>query len=95
VRSDGETSTDYPSLKIVQRKEYWYKTSPQMTRRAITKLSSLRRCSSMDLQEGSGLETSEQSLQKLQSETDIQAATEAISGDAEVSDIYVKVPTKT
>ena len=34
-----------------------------------------RRCSSMDLQEGSGLETSEQSLQKLQSETDIQAAT--------------------
>ena len=29
----------------------------------------------MDLQEGSGSETSEQSLQKLQSETDIQAAT--------------------
>ena len=62
VRSNGETSTDYPSLKIVQRKDYWwdigieniaivniiivivarYKTSPQMTRRAITKLSSLR-----------------------------------------------------
>ena len=29
----------------------------------------------MDLQEGSGSETSEQSLQKLQSETDILAAT--------------------
>ena len=62
VRSNGETGTDYPSLKIVQRKDYWwdigienisivniiiiivarYKTSPQMTRRAITKLSSLR-----------------------------------------------------
>ena len=25
VRSAGETSTDYPSLKIVQRKEYWWK----------------------------------------------------------------------
>lgn len=93
-KSTSSGATDYPSLKIVQRKEYWYKTSPQLGRRASSKLFSLRRCSSMDLQEG---QPEEQPLQKLQSETDIQGATEAAVNDTgtEVSDIYVKVPIKT
>ena len=41
----------------------------------------------MDLQDGSGSETSEQSLQKLQSETDIQAAT----GDIKLRPLMTKL----
>ena len=41
----------------------------------------------MDLQDGSGSETSEQSLQKLQSETDIQAAT----GDIKLHPLMTKL----
>lgn len=90
------TTTDYPSLKIVQRKEYWYKASPKLGRRASSKLFSLRRCSSMELQDSLGGPEQEKSLQKLQSETDILSATDAARGEeAEVSDIYVKVPIQT
>ena len=84
----------YPSLKIVQKKEDWFRTSPKEKRRKTSKLD-LRRSQSMDFDSHSECEELESKLFKLSSETDIQEFPRMRafeSRDVDVSDIYVKVP---
>ena len=45
----------YPSLKIIQSKEYWYKTSPKVKRKlSQSMLSERRRCQSETLDDPLG-----------------------------------------
>ena len=83
----------YPSLKIVQKKEYWYKTSPKEKRKKTSKLR-MQKSQSMDFDN----QCEEPKIFKLPSETDVQEFPEIRtyeSKDIDVSDIYVKVPIQT
>ena len=87
----------YPSLKIVQKKENWYKTRPREKRKKTSKLG-MQKSHSMDfddIYEGDALEPR---VLKLPSETDVQEFPHIRtfeSKDIDVSDIYVKVPIQT
>ena len=83
----------YPSLRIVQKKEYWYKTSPKEKRKKTSKLR-MQKSQSMDFDN----QCEEPKIFKLPSETDVQEFPEIRtyeSKDIDVSDIYVKVPIQT
>ena len=87
----------YPSLRIIQKKEYWYKTSPKQKRKKTSKLG-MRKSQSMDFDEHSEGENVEPRVFKLPSETDVQEFPKIRtfeSRDIDVSDIYVKVPVQT
>ena len=87
----------YPSLRIVQKKEYWYKTSPKQKRKKTSKLG-MRKSQSMDFEEHYEGDDVEPRIFKLQSETDVQGLPKIRtfeSRDIDVSDIYVKVPIQT
>ena len=87
----------YPSLRIVQKKEYWYKTSPQEKRKKTSKIR-MRKSQSMDFEEHYEGEDLEPRVFKLPSETDVQEFPQIRtfeSRDIDVSDIYVKVPIQT
>ena len=84
----------YPSLKIVQKKEYWYKTSPKEKRKKTSKLG-MRKSQSMDFDNHFEGDDVESRIFKLPSETDVQEFPQIrtfASKDIDVSDIYVKVP---
>ena len=87
----------YPSLKIVQKKEYWYRTSPKEKRNKTSKLG-MRKSQSMDFDDLSEYDDLQPRVFKLPSETDIQEFPQirtCESRDIDVSDIYVKVPIQT
>ena len=87
----------YPSLKIIQKKEYWYKTSPKEKRKKTSKVG-LRKSQSMDFDDHSEGNDVEPRVFKLPSETDVQEFPQIRSfesRDVDVSDIYVKVPIQT
>ena len=87
----------YPSLTIVQKKDYWYKTSPKEKKKKIPKIS-MQRSQSMDFEDHSEVDEVEHKVFKLPSETDVQEFPQirtCESRDIDVSDIYVKVPIKT
>ena len=87
----------YPSLKIVQKKEYWYRTSPKEKRKKTSKLG-MRKSQSMDFDDLSEYDDLQPRVFKLPSETDIQEFPQirtCESRDIDVSDIYVKVPIQT
>ena len=87
----------YPSLRIVQKKEYWYKTSPKQKRKKTSKLG-MRKSQSMDFEEHYEGDVVEHRILKLPSETDVQEFPQIRtfeSRDIDVSDIYVKVPIQT
>ena len=87
----------YPSLRIVQKKEYWYKTSPKQKRKKTSKLG-MRKSQSMDFEEHYEGDDVEPRILKLPSETDVQEFPQIRtfeSRDIDVSDIYVKVPIQT
>ena len=87
----------YPSLRIVQKKDYWYKTSPKQKRKKTSKLG-MRKSQSMDFDDHNEGEHLEPRVFKLPSETDVQEFPEIRtyeSKDIDVSDIYVKVPIQT
>ena len=87
----------YPSLRIVQKKEYWYKTSPKENRKKTSKLG-MRKSHSMDFDDIYAGDALEPRVFKLPSETDVQEFHHIRtfeSKDIDVSDIYVKVPIQT
>ena len=87
----------YSRLKIVQKKEYWYKTSPKERRRKTSKLG-MQKSQSMDFDDHYEGDDKEPRVFKLPSETDIQDFPQNRtfeSKDIDVSDIYVKVPIHT
>ena len=84
----------YPNIKIVKRKEYWYKTSKNEKRKNRS-VQVLRKSQSMEFDDHSEDQDVEPKIYKLPSETDIQdypALRSFESRDIDVSDIYVKVP---
>ena len=86
----------YPSLRIVQKKENWYKTSPKEKRKKTSKLA-MRKSQSMDFDNHYEGDDVEPRVFKLPSETDVQEFPQIRtfeSKDIDVSDIYVKVPTQ-
>ena len=87
----------YPSLKLVQKKENWYKTSPKEKRKKTSKLG-MRKSQSMDFDNHFEGDDVESRIFKLPSETDVQEFPQIrtfASKDIDVSDIYVKVPKHT
>ena len=87
----------YPSLRIVQKKEYWYKTSPKEKRKKTSKLG-MRKSQSMDFENHFEGDDVESRIFKLPSETDVQEFPQIrtfASKDIDVSDIYVKLPKHT
>ena len=87
----------YPSLRIVQKKDYWYKTSPKQKRKKTSKLG-MRKSQSMDFDDHNEGEHLEPRVFKLPSETDVQEFPQIRtfeSKDIDVSDFYVKVPIQT
>ena len=79
----------YPSLKIVQKKEYWYKTSPKEKRKKTSKLG-MRKSQSMDFDNHFEGDDVESRIFKLPSETDVQEFPQIrtfSSKDIDVSDI--------
>ena len=87
----------YPSVKIVQKKEHWYKTRPKEKRKK-TAVQLLRKSQSMDLDDPSEDQYVEPKIVKLPSDTDIQdfpLIQSFESRDIDVSDIYIKVPIQT
>ena len=87
----------YPSLRIVQKKEHWYKTSPKEKRRNVIKLG-IQKSQSMDFDDHLDEEDDTPRVFKLPSETDIQEFPKLQAGDSrdiDVADIYVKVPVQT
>ena len=87
----------YPSLKIIQKKEYWYKTSPKEKRKKTSKLR-MRKSQSMDFDNHYEGHDDEPRVFKLPFETDVQEFPHIRtfeSKDIDVSDIYVKVPSQT
>ena len=87
----------YPSLKIVQKKDYWLRTSPKERRRKISK-TVFRKSQSMDFDDHSENSDIDPKIFKLPSETDVQEFPQIRSfesKDVDVSDIYVKVPSHT
>ena len=87
----------YPSVKIVQKKEYWYKTSPNENRKK-TNVQVLRKSQSMDSENHSEGHNVESKIFKLPSENDIQDFPPIKTFDSrhiDVSDIYIKVPIQT
>lgn len=79
----------YPSITIVQKKGYFYKTSPKERRKQFRKI---RRSQSMDFEDTE--DGHESRLFKLLSDSDIQESglKTCDSRDIVVSDIFVKVP---
>ena len=87
----------YPSIKIVQKKECWYNTSPKEKRNKTSKLG-MRKSQSMDFDVHYDGDDMEPRVFKLPSETDVQGFPHIRtfeSRDIDVSDIYVKVPIQT
>ena len=87
----------YPSLRIVQKKEYWYKTSPKEKRKKTSKLR-MRKSQSMDFDDHYDGDNVEPRVFKLPSETDIQEFPQIRTfenRDIDVSNSYVKVPIQT
>ena len=86
----------FPSLRIVHKKEYWYKTSPKEKRKKATK--GIKKSQSMGFDEHSEGDELDLKLFKHPSETDVHDFPQMKafeSRDVDVSDIYVKVPKKT
>ena len=87
----------YPSLKIVQKKEHWYKTRPREKWKKTSKLGK-RKSQSMDFDDPYEVEDVEPRVLKLTSKTDVREFPQIRtfeSRDINVSDIYVKVPIQT
>ena len=87
----------YPSLKIVQKKEYWLRSSPKEKRKKVLR-TGLRKSQSMDFDDHSECSDIDPKIFKLPSETDVQEFPQIRSfesKDVDVSDIYVKVPSHT
>ena len=87
----------YPSLKLVQKKENWYKTSPKEKRKKTSKLG-MRKSQSMDFDDPYEVDDVEPRVLKLTSKTDVREFPQIRafeSRDIDVSDIYVKVPIQT
>merc|ERR1719369_1441519 len=55
----------YPSLKIVQKKDYWYKTSPKEKKKKKTPKISMQKSHSMDFEDHSEVDEVEQKVFKL------------------------------
>lgn len=96
MKKSGSDEELFEGLKIVQKKECWYRTGGK--RRHSSNMGRIRKYQSLDMEDQTSDDEHKPKLIRLQSETDLlnpQGLKCFDSEEIDISDFYMKVPTKT
>ena len=96
MKKSGSDEELFEGLKIVQKKEGWYRTGGK--RRHSSNMGRIRKYQSLDMEDQTSDDEHKPKLIRLQSETDLLNPHGLKCFDSEeidISDFYMKVPTKT
>ena len=96
MKKSGSDEELFEGLKIVQKKEGWYRTGGK--RRHSSNMGRIRKYQSLDMEDQTSDDEHKPKLIRLQSETDLlnpQGLKCFDSEEIDISDFYMKVPTKT
>ena len=96
MKKSGSDEELFEGLKIVQKKDCWYKTGGK--RRHSSSMLKIRKYQSLDVEDQTSDDEHKPKLIRLQSETDLHdhhGLKYFDSEEIDISDFYMKVPTKT
>ena len=96
MKKSGSDEELFEGLKIVQKKEGWYRTGGK--RRHSSSMGKIRKYQSLDMEDQTSDDEHKPKLIRLQSETDLlnpHGLKCFASEEIDISDFYMKVPTKT